>query len=509
MVDLANAMTWLRLPRWSAALMGGGLLAALLSGCAPDLGPMGAAKPLSSYATAQSFTAPAADWPADAWWTIYNDPVLNSLEEQALAGAPDLAVAAARLRQAQAVIDQQAGYKLPTLGANLSSQTQKQSLNEGFPPSFKNFIPAGFHTQSRATLDLNWTLDFFGAERARLVAATSQAEAAKAEIAAARLQLSTTVAGAYAELARLYDDRDAAAESVRVRRETLKLVGQRLQNGLETRGELAQAQGGIPETQRDVDALDRQIALQRNAMAAAVGAGPDAGLAIPRPKALALRAFGLPSTVSVDLVGRRPDLTAARLRVFAASKTVQGAKADYYPNITIAGDYGLASLGIDKFTQTPDSIIGALGPALRLPIFNRAQLNGAYKGRRADYDEAVANYNRTLTNALRDVADAAISIKALQVELADAKASLASAQEAYRILNLRYTGGLTPFLNVLSTENGLITARRAVADLQGQAAGLDVTLVRSLGGGYVDPQAVAAQKTGGRAAIAPIKTAAR
>jgi NodT family efflux transporter outer membrane factor (OMF) lipoprotein len=485
-MTLSDFTRW-RLPSAMAALLGGGLIAAVLSGCAPQLGPAPKLTPIASLAASQSLAAPADAWPADAWWTAYNDPQLNALEEQALAGAPDLAAAAARVRQAQAVIDQAAGFRLPSLSTNGSIQTSKQSLNEGFPDAFKSFLPAGYHTQTRATADLNWTLDFFGAERARLAAATSAAEAAQAELAAARLQLSTDVAGAYAELARLYRDRDAAAEAVRVRGETLKLVGDRLRNGLETRGELAQAQGGVPAAQQEVDALDRQILVQRHAIAALLGQGPDAGLAIPRPATLAVRPFGLPPTVQVDLVGRRPDLVAARLRAEAAAKRVKAAKADFYPNISITGDYGLTSLGVEKFTSTPDSVIGAIGPAIRLPIFNRASLDAAYKGRRGEYDEAVAAYNRTLAYALRDVADAAAGVQSIETQLADARQALSAAEEAYRVLQMRYSGGLTPYLSVLSAENTLITQRRVLADLEGQAAGLDVSLVRALGGGYVDP----------------------
>ena len=497
MRDLFSLLTrFFRLPRASAALMGAGVAAASLQACAPNLGPAPTLKPLSGYATTQSFTAPTIDWPADAWWTAYNDPQLNALEQQALSGSPDLLVASARLNQAQAAVVTASGVNQPSFAINASSQTTKQSLNEGFPDTFKSFLPAGYHTQSRATLDMQWDLDFFGANRNRLRSAEALADAAKAEQAAARLQLSTAVAGAYAELARLYDDRDAAAEAVRIRRQTLGLVSQRLANGLETRGELAQAQGGVPETQREVDALDRQILYQRHAMAALIGLGPDDGLAITRPSTFGARAFGLPSTVSIDLVGRRPDLTAARLRVQSAAKREKAAKADFYPNISINGDYGLASLGIDKFTQAPDSIVGALGPALRLPIFRTHELGGAYRARRGEFQEAAATYDRTLANALRDVADAAVGVKSLQTELADAQSTLASAQEAYRIVQLRYQGGLTPFLNVLTVENSLITARRAVADLQGQAAGLDITLVRVLGGGYVD-------------ASTPLRTASR
>ena len=480
---------WAFRPALLAGLLGAGFAASLLGGCAPDLGPMPQVRPMGSLASQQSLAMPAADWPTDQWWRAYGDPQLDALEAEALAGSPDLTAAAARVRQAAAAVESDRASLTPQAAGNAQSQTTKQSLNEGFPDNFKSFLPAGYHTQSRATLDLEWDLDLFGANRARIRASRALADAQAADAQASRLQLTTSVAGAYAQLARLYADLDAAVAAVRVRSDTVDLVGQRLRNGLETRGELATAQGGVPEAQAQVLALDRQILVQRHALAALLGAGPDRGLAITRPAPLRLRSFGLPSTATTDLIGRRPDIAFTRERARAAALRVKGAKADFYPTIAINGDYGLASLGADKFFDTPDSVIGALGPSLRLPIFSAGRLEGALRARRGEYDEAVAAYDRTLINALRDVADAAAVLQLLNVELANARQTLSAAEEAYRIARLRYTGGLSPYLNVLTAEGILLNNRRNVADLEASAAGLDVDLVRALGGGFRDPSA--------------------
>lgn len=478
-----------------AGALASGALA--LGGCAPDLGPMPAVRALPTLATARSFSGPASPWPQDAWWTVYGDPQLDALEGEAMTGAPDLAVAAARLRQAQALVERNTATGKPQISAEGSSQTTRQSLNEGFPDAFKSFLPAGWHTQTRAAVDLDWNLDFFGANRARIAAATSTARAQEAEGAAARLQLTTAVAAAYAELARLYDERDATEEALQVRRQSFGLVQQRLANGLSTRGELSQALAGIPVSQGDLKAIDLSILDQRHAVAALLGEGPDRGLLIARPHTTALRPPGLPADAGVALVGRRPDLAAARLRAEAAASRTKGARRDYYPNVTLSGSYGLASLGVDTFLRH-DSHVGALGPAVTLPIFEQGRLEGAYRQSRGEYDEAVASYNRALAVALRDVADAAAGQTSIAAQLVDAQASFAASRDAYRVATLRYTGGLSPYLNVLTAESSLIQSRRAVADLQGQALAQDVALVRALGGGYVPPRA-----------IAPLVTAAR
>jgi NodT family efflux transporter outer membrane factor (OMF) lipoprotein len=221
-----------------------------------------------------------------------------------------------------------------------------------------------------------------------------------------------------------------------------------------------------------------------------MGKGPDRGLEIPRPAATGLHDFGLPPQLGADLIGRRPDIVAARWRAEAAAKQVKVAKADFYPNVDLTGLYGVQSLGINELFRY-SSVVGAVGPAIHLPIFTAGRLEGAYRGARAEYDASVASYDQALTNALRDVADAVTAQRSLEKQIADAEGSRDAAEDAFRISKLRYQGGLSPYLNVLTAENGVLTARRNVADLQAQSLSLDVALVRALGGGYIGPNRLA------------------
>ncbi|WP_174299473.1 efflux transporter outer membrane subunit [Caulobacter sp. S45] len=469
--------------------LGAGLslvVVAALCGCAPALGPRPQLSQAAGYATARSFAAPATTWPSDRWWEAYGDPQLDALEAEALQGAPNLKLAEARVRSAQSTVETTRAALLPQISGEGGIQTTKQSLNEGYPAIFQQFLPAGYHTQSRIAADLDWQLDFFGRNHAALAAATSTAQALQADAAAARLQLTVAVASAYADLVRLYADRAELVDALQVRRQTLQLVAQRLQNGLETRGELSQQAEFVPAAQGDLDLIDRQILVSRHQIAALVGAGPDRGLQIAAPKLSQLRAFGLPAHLAVDLVGRRPDIVAARLRADAAAKEIKVARADFYPNVDLTAVYGVQSLGINTLFRY-SSVIGAIGPAIRLPIFSEGRLEGAYRGARAEYDAAAASYDQTLANALRDVADALSAQRALADQLKDAEAQLVSANDADRIANLRYQGGLSPYLNVLTAENGALAARRNVAGLQAQGLSLDVALVQALGGGFADP----------------------
>ncbi len=472
-------------PRGRASWLAGvSLCAAALSACAPTLGPKPELSRAADYGTKESFAAPGADWPTERWWEAYGDPQLDALEAEALQGAPNLKAAEARVRSAQASVEASRAALLPQFSGDGGIQTTKQSLNEGYPTEFRQFLPAGYHTQTRIAADLDWQLDFFGRNRAALAAATSTEEAVRADAAASRLQLTVAVASAYADLIRLYADRTELADALQVRRQTLQLVSQRLQNGLETRGELSQQAEFVPAAQGDIDATDRQILVSRHQIAALIGAGPDRGLQIAAPTAGRLHAFGLPEHLAVDLVGRRPDLVAARLRAQAAAKQIKVARADFYPNVDLTALYGVQSLGINTLFQY-SSVIGAIGPAIRLPIFSEGRLEGALRNARAEYDLAAASYDQTLANALRDVADAITAQRALASQLKDAQAQVVSANDAFHIATLRYQGGLSPYLNVLTAENGALVARRNVTDLQAQAVSLDVALVQALGGGFI------------------------
>lgn len=456
--------------------------AVALSGCAavPDLGPRPGLTQTTTLATSRSFAGPQADWPADVWWTAYGDPQLDQLMDEALKGAPSLAQAAARVRAAQAGADQARGATLPSLTASGYAAESKQSYNAGFP---RAFVPKGYKDAGQVKLDASFDLDLWGRNRAALAAATSEAEAARADAAQARLVLTTSLAAAYADFARLSAERDAADAAARNRAASADLVGQKLDHGAANRGEADQARAAAAAARQDLAALDEQLAIARNRIAALLGAGPDRGLTLSRPSVNATAQTGLPTNLAADLVGRRPDLKAARLRAEAAARRIDVAKAGFYPNLNLAAYAGVNALGLDMLTK-PGSDIGQLGLAFSLPIFEGGRIRAGYRGARAEYDAAVAAYDQTLVQALQEVADAAAGERALQARLSAAREALQAGEAAYKVARLRYEGGLSTYIALLSAEDAVIAQRRAVAQLEARALTLDASLVRALGGGF-------------------------
>ena len=454
----------------------------LASGCAqiPRLDPPPSIRKVDELGSSSSFAVSAAAWPRDQWWEVYGDPQLNALIDEALKNAPDLDLAQARLKAAAAQVQGAGATRLPEVTASAVVAEAKQSYDFLVP---RQALPNGWNGYGAATLNMSYELDFWGKNRAALAAAVSEQHAAEVEIAQTRLILSTSVASAYAGLLHLYTLRDNAADTLALRMQTVTLFRQRCQFGLETLASVRQVEARQASAKGDLVAIDERIGLQSNAIAALLGAGPDRGLQISRPKVAWAGSQGLPSNLSLELLGRRPDIVAARLRTEAAAHRIDQRKAGFYPSVNLLAFAGFQSVGIDNLFKSA-SQSGAAGPAISLPIFNTARLQGQYKGARSEYDAAVATYNGTLSAALREVADATTSRKSLDEELAAARSAVAAAADAHQMVSSRYQGALATYLDVLSAEDSLISARRSEAELETRALILDVSLVRALGGGF-------------------------
>jgi NodT family efflux transporter outer membrane factor (OMF) lipoprotein len=474
--------------RFAGVLLAVSLVAA--GGCAqlPHMDSPPAIRGVEQLGSSSSFAAPPAAWPGDGWWGSYADPQLDGLIEEALHDSPDLALARARLDAARATVQGAGATRLPEVTGGVLLNEAKQSYNYLIP---RQALPQGWNDYGLATLNLSWELDFWGKNRAALAAALSEQRAAEVEVAEARLILSTAVASEYAGLVHLYTLRDNAAETLALRAKTVALFRKRHDFGLETLASVRQVEARQASADAELLGIDERIGLQKNAIAALLGTGPDRGLAIARPTARFAGSQGLPTNLSLELLGRRPDIVAARARTEAAARRIDQQKAGFYPSVNLMAFVGVQSLGINNLTKS-GSDIGSVGPAVSLPIFNTERLKGQLRGARAEYDGAVAIYNAALSNALREVADVATSRRSLDGELADSRAAVAAAAEAHQIISARYQGALATYLDVLVAEDALISAQRAQAELETRALILDVALVRALGGGF-SPDSLRAQ----------------
>jgi NodT family efflux transporter outer membrane factor (OMF) lipoprotein len=201
--------------------------------------------------------------------------------------------------------------------------------------------------------------------------------------------------------------------------------------------------------------------------------------------------------VPADLMGRRADIVAARWRVEAASRDIAVARTEFYPNVNLTAFIGFQSLGLSKWLQSGSQMAG-IGPAISLPIFDAGRLRGNLRGKSADYDIAVEDYNAKLIDALRDIADQLASTRAVETQWREQQAALASAEAAYDLAQQRYRAGLSTYLTVLTAELSVEQQRRSAVDLKARRYTLDVELARALGGGFRAADQAPAPKTSAR-----------
>ena len=397
---------------------------------------------------------------------------------RALAEQPSLKLAQLRIQRAQAaaaLVEANAGLQVNG-AADLTRQ--RFSSTGIYPPPLGGSI----RTLASAQLGLAWEFDYFGRNRAALDAAIGQLRAARADRQAARNLLAASVAQQWIQLARWGELRSVAVRTWAARQEILDLIKRRVQAGLDTRVELRQAEGALPEAQQQIELIDEQLSLTRHALAALAAQPPGSldGVEVALGQVALARP---PTSLSADLLGRRADIVAARWRIEAAGSDVGQAKAQFFPNINLSAFAGLSSIGLDRLLRAGSEQYG-VGPAIRLPIFDAGRLRANLGVKTADLDAAVESYNAAVIDAVHEVADAVASLRAIDRQQQEQALAQDAAESAWDLADQRFKAGLSSYLVVLSAESQVLVQRRLAAELKTRAMATQIALVRALGGGY-------------------------
>ncbi|MFM7027274.1 MAG: efflux transporter outer membrane subunit [Chakrabartia sp.] len=459
-------------------------LAAALSACAtlPKVTPSAAPKTLASLPSDQSLPGAGGQFPQEDWWRVLDDPALDALMTEALAAAPDMRIATARIAAADALAEQAGSALAPALSVEGQAGGMKQSYNMGIPAQF---VPKGILSSGRLTGSFNLNLDIWGRNRAALAAARGEATAARVDAAQTRLLLTTSLATAWVDYAQALAVQDIAADVTRLRQEVETLTESRVAAGIDAQSDLDLARSRRATAQAEQAGADEAAALTRNRIAALLGAGPDRGAQLPRPALKNRPAQPLPDALAAGLLGRRPDIVSARLRAEAAAARVDVAKRDFYPNINLTALAGVQSLGLSNLFQT-SSETANFGPAISLPLFDGGRLAGRYRTAHANYGEAVARYDQTLIAALRETADVVAARQALDQRLRAMETANVAAEQSAQLARLRYQAGIGTLLQLNAAMDAALSARRGLTEAKARADTLDIALIRALGGGFRD-----------------------
>lgn len=456
-------------------------LGLILSGCItpPKMDPQ--QQPLAETSLGlQAAPAVVAD---AAWWSAYDDAQLNRLMQAALDGNPSLAQALARVREAQSLADVTKAGLAPSVNFNAQETRQRFSGQDVIPPPYAGTV----QWEGREGLNLSWDLDFWGRQSSLLAQSRSQARAAALDVSAARLALSAAVMQSYVDLYRSYALADVAQRAYEQRSRILEITRHRVAAGLDTKVELREAEAAVPQAQVQLSQAQAAVELAVHRLAALSGHGADAYAGITRPTLNVDAVLPLPQALPANLLGRRPDVLAARGRIEAATSGQAAAKAAFYPDVNLVAFAGTSAIGFNKLFESASGSYGA-GPAISLPVFDAGRLKAEYRGAGAEVDSAVAGYNDIVLQAVRQASDQLSLIAALDTQLARQQQSLAASEDAYRLAELRYRSGLASYLTVLNAETAVLNARNQRVDLLSAQAIARVSLLLAVGGSF-DPQA--------------------
>ncbi|SAK76972.1 RND efflux system outer membrane lipoprotein [Caballeronia hypogeia] len=470
-----------RFPRRATSAVAAAAVAFAFAGCANYSG-ISSDKQIAApdkFEATQSVPGQGGQWPSLDWAKQFGDPQLPQLIDEALADNPSIAQAQARIAKASSYIDTSRSALYPKVNGSYSWTRELYSANALFPPPYGGT----WYSENNALVSASWDLDLWGKNRARLNQAVSQEKAAEADMQQARVTLAASLARTYNQLALLYALRDVAQREIANRQDVGRITNGRVAAGLDTNVERRTAEGNVATSQTSLTELDGQIESVRYQLAALLGKGPDRGLQIAKPVIDPKVNVTLPDNIPADLISRRPDIIAARWQVEAATQNIKEAKAEFFPDINLTAAFGFDAFGWSKFLQSSSRQI-QFGPAIHLPIFDAGALRAQLKGRYADFEGDVANYNQTLVSALNDVATNISAIRSLDKQMSDANRALTAATSAYQLAVIRYKAGLSPQLQVLNADDNRLANEQTVTNLRLKRTDLQIALIKSLGGGF-------------------------
>lgn len=470
--------------RVSASLLA---LAIGLAGCANSRGldTEGRAtdpQSLEAAKTLEGVKLSPAGWPATDWWKQLGDAQLDSLILEALRDSPDMQVADARTHQATAAAYAADASRMPS--ADASAGVSRSRLARDQDP-----LGAGGRYSTLRSLGVNfdYRFDLWGGQRATWEAALGQARAAEVDQRAAQLTLAADVARAYSDLGQAYIVRDLAAEDLKRTRQMLELGSSRLKSGIDSRYQFQQTESLEAGAQEQMLDAEKRLRSAQIALAVLLGKGPDRGTSLTRPNVLKPAAVALPSTLPAELLGRRPDLVAARWRVEAASRDIEASKTRFYPNLDLGASAGVESLLGDAMFGSASRFFN-VGPTVSLPLFDGGRLRADLDARDADYDLAVAQYNKSLVRALGEVADSVGQLRDIDGQIKARQHATDVIQQSFDTATQRYGSGIGNYLDVLTTEQQLLQSQRQLADLNAERIDLSIQLMQALGGGFQGEQ---------------------
>jgi NodT family efflux transporter outer membrane factor (OMF) lipoprotein len=409
------------------------------------------------------------------WWKVFDDSLLNNLEEQVAISNQALAGAEAQYRQARALVQgARAGY-YPIASVSASASRSRQTGNSS---------PSGADTlsQYRLPLEAGWEVDLWGRVRRQVESSTASAQASAADLRAIRLSVQTALAQNYFLLRTTDVQQKLLNDTVIAYRKALELTQNRYAAGVAAKSDVVQAQTQLKSTEAQAIEVGIQRSQLEHAIALLIGKPPaDFSLpAVPIAPATPPIPIGVPS----EILERRPDVASAERRVAAANAQIGVAKAAWYPSLTLSASAGYQSARIADLLSAP-SLFWALGPAtLAYTLFDGGSRKAQTDQAVASYDAAVAAYRQTVLTSFQEVEDNLAALRILEKEALFQEEAVKASRESVILTTNQYKAGIVSYLNVIAVQAIALTNERSMMTILGRRLDTTVQLIKALGGGW-------------------------
>lgn len=424
-----------------------------------------------------------ADAVPDAWWLLFNDPVLTGLEERVASRNQTIAASVAQLRAAQAAVANNRAGLFPQLSTSLGTTRSGSgsSASSGVDANGNLVGSTGGKPRTVDTLALNasWEVDLWGRVSGAVNAAEAGAQASADDLASLRLSTQATLAQTYLALRTNEAQAALLADTGKGYQESLKLTRNRYRAGVVSSADVAQAESQLQSVEAQRIEADTNRAQLEHALAILVGEAPAAFTlaptgALPHTPAL-------PEFLPARLLERRPDIAAAERRVAAANAQIGVARAAYFPTLNLSASAGYRASQLGNLLSAPN-LFWSLGPQLALSLFDGGARNAAVESARASADQAAAQYRQTVLVALQEVEDNLVVASALEREQVVLEAGVASAQKALDVANNQYKAGIVGYLNVITAQASVLSARRNLLDVRNRQLAAVNQLLKNIAG---------------------------
>ncbi len=426
-------------------------------------------------------TTPQSALPRQRWWTLYDDSILNGLEDQIEAANPTLAQAMARYDAARGYLEQAQASILPTLAVGGHTDTDKQSANR----PLRSANQPTYYGDNAVAAGLSWDLDLWGRIRNQVAAGQAEAQASFADLEGVRLSLQAQLADDYLQLRGLDAEARLLENAAMIYGKALDLTNARHDKGIASGLDVGRARAQYADAQAQLADVRARRALLEHALASLAGR-PASDFAI----AVHVTDFtvpNVPASVPSTLLQRRPDIAAAERLVAATNAGIGVARAAFYPDISLSALAGFQNTGNDSLFAAPNAF-WALGPSMALTLFDNGQHEGQLAVAKAANASATAAYRGTVLEAFQEVEDNLALLNRL-AEAADARnASVAAATRSQDLALALYRNGALGFLDVVVAQTTALQAQQAALSIQTRRLQASVGLIHALGGGWTTQQ---------------------